>query len=368
MNYLEIFILIMVSFSPLLSQPMKAILVLILVILNIRLGKKFNKKKTLILMIFLFLFTISSIYDLRNINSLSEINVLTLFLPLCFILGFLISEKYKAEEYFHYIERLVFIIAIFSLIGVTIYTFLPSLVFQLPIYNYYHTSHSTAYIFNILTDEFGVVRRNAGIAWEPGAFQFILNLGLYLYIKCNAKVNLYKLVIYSIAIISTKSTAGLLIFLFITFGIFMKDRKARIIIIGTVIAFGGLIIQEILYQYEYKLFGSNAFEYRSEPLLNAFEVGKNYFLGMGNSGFDIYYRSHYTPPWDSLGQILIRYGYPLLFFILLRLLNLLNGYKILFLILLVTFLSQNVWFFPLITPFYFIVSNQYEVKVGMREV
>src|SRR5690606_28273610 len=123
---------------------------------------------------------------------------------------------------------------------------------------------STAYIFNILTDQFGVVKRNAGIAWEPGAFQFLLNLGLYLYIKSNVKVNIFKLVIYSIAIISTKSTAGLLIFLFITFGIFMKDRKARIIIIGTVIAFCGLIIQEISYQFEYKLFGSNAFEYRSE--------------------------------------------------------------------------------------------------------
>jgi hypothetical protein len=358
----EVVILIVISFSPLLSQPLKAVLALLLVLLNIKYIKTLNKRKAITLLIFLSLFMIGLVTDFRNINSINQINILNFFFPLCILLGFLISQKYSIDEYFYYIEKVVFVIAIFSLVGVFIYTFLPSLVNSLPTYNYYQTSHKTAIIFNVLTSDSGVVARNAGIAWEPGAFQFLLNLGLYAYIKNNNKINLLKVIIYSLAIVFTKSTAGLIIFLFITFSIAKNSKIARLVILASIILFGGLIREEIVYQLNYKLFGSYAFEIRLEPFLNAFSTGKNYFLGMGNSGFDLYYRSINIPPWDSLGQIFIRYGYPLFIFIIFRLLMLIKNHKILLIVLLVTLSSQNIWFFPLIAPFYFIDGNIVAVK------
>jgi hypothetical protein len=210
-----------------------------------------------------------------------------------------------------------------------------------------------------------VVGRNAGIAWEPGVFQFLINLGLYSHIKMNKKVNLYKLAIYSLAIITTKSTAGLLIFIFITFNLFLKDKKARVIIVASVLAFGGILLNEFIYQLKYKLMGSSSFSARLEPLLNAFNTGKSYFLGLGNNGYDEYYKK-IQAPWDSLGQIFVRYGYPMFIFIIYRLLKLINSHFLLVIILGITLSSQNIWFFPMVTPFYFYGTNSIGILRGVK--
>lgn len=361
--YIEIIILILASFSPLLSQPLKAILVLMLIIANHKYLLKYSKNKAITLGVFMSIFTLSFAFDLRNISSLSQFNILNLYFPLCIILGYVISEKYTLNTFFYILDKVIFTLAIFSLVGVFIYTFIPNVVNYLPTYNYYHTTHKTAYFFNILTNgPNGILNRNAGIAWEPGAFQFIVNLGLYSYLKTNKKTSLRKIAIYSAAVITTKSTAGIFIFIAITFKLFLEDKKARFLILSSVLVFGGLIMEELIYQYRYKLYGSYAFQIRLEPLLNAYSVGKKKFFGMGNSGFDIFYRSVTTPPWDSIGQIFIRYGYPLFIFIIIRLLKLIKAQKILFVILIVTFSSQNVWFFPIVTPFYFNFEKRSEYK------
>ncbi|SHI53441.1 hypothetical protein [Lutispora thermophila] len=351
---IEITILILVSFSPLLSQPLKAALILFILILNNKYLLKFSKGKAIILGIFMTIFIFSSVLDLRNISSLSQFNILNLYFPLCILLGYVISEKYTLSRFFYLLDKVIFILAIFSLIGVFIYTFIPNVINYLPVYHYYHTTHKTAYFFNILTNgPNGILKRNAGIAWEPGAFQFILNLGLYSYLNTNKKTSLFRIAIYSVAIITTRSTAGILIFIAITSKLFLEDKKARVIILSSVLVFGGLIIEELTYQYKYKLFGSYAFQIRLEPLLNAFNVGKKHFFGLGNSGFDILYRNITTPPWDSIGQIFIRYGYPLFICIIVCLLQHIKRHKILFIILVITYSSQNIWFFPLVTTFYF---------------
>ena len=360
--YIEIIILILASFSPLLSQPIKAALVLILLIINYKYFLKFRKNKIIILGIFIAIFTLSLTLDLRNVSSLSQIHILNLYFPMCILLGYVISEKYTLNRFCYLLDKIIIVLAVFSLIGVFIYTFIPNIVTYLPSYNNYHTTHRTAYIFNVLTNgPNGILKRNAGIAWEPGAFQFIANLGLYAYLKTNKKISLFKIGIYSLVVITTKSTAGILIFLAITFKLFIEDKKARVLILSSVLIFGGLILEELIYQYRYKLFGSFAFEIRLQPLLNAFNEGRNHFFGMGNSGFDIYYRNVTTPPWDSFGQIFIRYGYPLFIFINFRLLRLIKNQKVLFIIIVITLSSQNIWFFPLLTPFYFSFT---ENKIG----
>lgn len=361
-TYIEIILLIITGFSPLLPQPIKAVLVLILFILNLKYAKRLDKKKLFTLGVFMYLFILNFIYDLSNISAVDQINILSFYFPLCFLLGFLISQKYSIKEYLYYYEKVIFIIAIFSLIGVALYIFFPDLLWNLPEYNYYHTNHKTAFLFNILISGNSIVKRNAGIAWEPGAFQFLLNLGLYSYIENNEKINLFRVAIYAMAIIFTRSTAGLIIFLLVTFKIFMDDKKARVLIIMSVLIFSVPIIEELFYQIRYKLVGSYAFNIRLQPFLNAFNIGKNYFLGMGNSGFDIYYRNKTTPPWDSIGQIFIRYGYVMLIYILFTLSNLLKQYKLLFFILLITFFSQNIWFFSLVTPFYFYGISCYDIN------
>lgn len=360
-KYIEIAILILVSFSPLLSQPIKAGIILLMLFINIKYFTTFKKNKGMVLFLFLSIFIISFLLDLRNVSSLSQISILNLFFPMCFLLGYIISEKYTLNGFYYILDKVIFVFAALSLLGVFIYTFIPTVVSYLPSYNYYHTTHKTVFIFNILTNSStGVLQRNAGIAWEPGAFQFLVNLGLYAYLRTTNKTSLLKIAIYLAAVITTKSTAGILILLLITFKLILKDRKLRVLIISSILVFSGLIIDELIYQYKYKLFGSYAFQSRLDPLMNAFNHGRDYFFGMGNSGFDLFYRYENKPPWDAFGQIFIRYGYILLIFIVIRLLTLMKNHKILFAILVITLASQNIWFFPLITPFYFLFKQQVE--------
>lgn len=352
---LEVFLLILISFSPLISNAMKAGLALLIILINIKIfTNKINAKKLLLLIFLMSLFILSALYDLRNISSISQYSILNLYFPLCFLLGYIISEKYSFSEFLTLIDKIVFIAAIFSLIGVVIYTFLPNLINYLPSYQYYHTSHKTAYIFNVILDYGGnVVKRNAGIAWEPGAFQFLVSIGLYSYLKTTKKINLFKIAIYAIVVITTRSTAGIIIFIFLTWKLLLTDKKARILIIISLLAFSGLIAEELMYQYRYKLFGSYAFETRLEPLLNAFNEGRNHFLGMGNSGYNEQLNNLRIGAWDSFGQIFIRYGYPMLVIITSLLIKIFSRDKTLFTIMSVTFLSQGIWYFPMVTPFYF---------------
>lgn len=364
-RYIEVALLIMISFSPLLPQPLKATLVLSLFLLNLRYIKRLRLDPTVVLVMFMLVFAVSAVYDLRNIDSLDQMNMLNLYFPLCFLLGFLISQKYGIVEYLDYIEKLVFITAVFSLVGVFVYTFVPSLVQRLPVYHYYNTRHRTAFLFNVLTTSVGVVKRNAGIAWEPGAYQVLLNLGLYAYTRDGGRTSIIRVIIYSLAIIFTKSTAGLLIFMLILFRVFRSDKWARLLIVVSVVVFGGFIQEALIYQKTYKLFGSAAFAVRLEPMLEAFSFGNRYVFGIGNSGYDLHYRDITQAPWESIGQIFIRYGYPLLCLVLYRLLSILRNDRLLFAILAMTFMSQNIWFFPLITPFYFMDTKCAKARAGV---
>jgi len=366
-RHIEAVILILISFSPLVPNPIRATLVLLLVGLNARYVNRIRLNQTAVLITFMLVFAMSSICDWGNVACVGQMSILNLYFPLCFLLGFVVSQKYAIDEYLNCIERPIFVAAVLSLIGVLVYTFLPGLVYRLPVYHYYHTSHRTALIFNVLLVDGDIVRRNAGIAWEPGAFQMLLNLGLYSYVRCNGRRRALTIILYSLAIILTKSTAGLLVFVLLAFDIFKNDRRARLLVVVSVAVFGGFIREASIYHYTYKLFGSAAFATRFDPLLEALSVGRRYILGMGNSGYDLYYKDIIIAPWDSFGQICVRYGYIMLFLVLCRLLSILKNDRLLFAILAVTFAGQNVWFFPLITPLYFMEIKGIGAKAARGE-
>lgn len=366
-RYLELSILILVSFSPLISQELKAVITLLLVIINAKhLNVKiFNRKKS-ILLIFMCFFLLNLVYDLRNVNSILEISILSFYFPLCVLAGFVFSQKYKLNEFLIYSEKIIYLFAIFSLIGVIIYNFFPNIIYSMPTYRWAGHTHRTIGLFNIMTPANYLYKRNAGIAWEPGAFQLLLNLGIYANIKYSNRINIMKIVIYSVAVFTTKSTAGLMILMIIIAKVVTKDKRVAAVFFISALIFGTQILSQISYQYNYKLFGSSAFNDRLQPLLNAFRIGNKFILGVGNTGFDKFYRTQYNPPWDSLGQVFIRYGYLMFGLILFRLFKLLKNHMLLFAILLITFTSQNIWYIPLVTPFYFF-STREESKFNLNK-
>lgn len=348
----EVFLIVIISFSPLVSKYFKVLVLLSLIVFNIGSIRWLSKRKLETLAVILFIFGISFAYDSQNISTSGSMSILNIYFPLCFVVGFVISQKYGRDELLYYLEKIIFVTAIFSLVGVLMYTFAPSAVYKLPSYNYYHTTHKTAILFNILLDG-GPIPRNVGIAWEPGIYQLLLNIGAYAYIKLNKNLSIFKIIIYAVAIVTTKSTAGLIIFIIITFNGIRKSEKLRWVVLILVLLFFDALRKELLYQYEYKLVGSYSFESRLEPMINAFKIGLTHPLGLGNSGYDLTYESLDVGTFDSYGQILVRYGYAMLIAIIYLLIRVLKSDHMLFIILAITFFSQGIWFEPIITTIYF---------------
>ena len=350
---LEVLLIVIISFSPLVSKYLKALILVSLIIFNIGSIRWLSRRKLETLAVILFIFAISFAYDSQNISTTGSMSILNIYFPLCFIVGFVISQKYGRDELLYYLEKIIFVTAIFSLLGVLMYTFAPSLVSRLPSYNYYHTTHKTGILFNILLSDGSPIPRNVGIAWEPGIYQLLLNIGAYAYIKLNKNLSIPKIIIYAVAIVTTKSTAGLIIFIFITFNSIRKSEKLRWIVLILVFLFFDVLRKELLYQYEFKLVGSYSFESRLEPMMNAFKLGLTNPLGLGNSGYDLLYETLDVGTFDSYGQILVRYGYAMLIAIIYLLIRVLKSDLTLFIILAITFFSQGIWFEPIITTIYF---------------
>ncbi len=196
------------------------------------------------------------------------------------------------------------------------------------------------------------------MAWEPGAFQFLLNLGFYAYLKLNKKYRMFKVFIYLLSLVFTRSTAGLIVVIFVIIKLVSSNKRFLFVILFLLIALFENILQEINYQLTYKLYGSYAFELRWQPIVEGFTEARKHIFGIGNSGYDIYYKTRTQPPWESFGQIFLRYGYPLFILINLLIRFLFNRQTwVIYFIFTVTFWSENIWFFPLVTPFYFFDSN-----------
>ncbi len=352
-----IFLIILVSFTPLINNVVKAFSLVFIFLLSVFKVKKIQNGNMMILSTALLLLISPAIIDVIRIGNPSNISVLNFYFPFSFLFGFIIYQRYTLQEYLKISEKIIFVLALFSLIGVIIYTFMPQIVFQMPQYVNKHTSHRTAFIFNILTIGNHIVARNAGIAWEPGAFQFLLNLGLFSYLKYT-KPKIIKILIYSIAIIATKSTVGLSIFALIIIWkliINQENKKIKLVAIFAVLLSLGSVLDIARYHLDYKLNPDvTGFDVRISPMLNAIDYGKNYIFGIGNSNYDQMYSQLNIGSYDSYTQVFLRYGYFLLLFIISRLIKIVRNDLILGAIIIGTFFGQSIWFFPFITPFYFL--------------
>ena len=364
-SYIVLFLLLLIGFSPLLSQAINLGITIILSIILLLSLKSINKKKLLLLMLFTFLIIVNITQDIINYSSISILNIYYFF---TFLLGMLISEKYNYFEFLKKIEKVIFLLSLLSLISVLIYTFIPQSINVLPSYNYYETSHKTIFISNILVSENNFLQRNTGITWEPGAYQFILNIGLFAYFKTNKQKKLLHILIYLVTIMSTLSTTGLIILSLNLIYNFYGNKKFRIgIYILIVILF--IPLTEIIEQQVNLKFSSDYLMMRFNPLFNSFQKNYFLFLGNGNVGFKENYLTMYSAPWDSFGQIFSRFGYIFLITIISLLVRLSKKGWILSVIFILTFSTENIWFLPFVTVFYFYsiergLSNEKSIMVN----
>lgn len=356
-DYLEIFIMIVLSVSPLISIPLRIFLCLFLLILNrhnIYISRGF-------LFLLLICFLIPSLIDIISHGDL-PFSLLNISIPLIFLCGFVVGNKYsEANQFYYKFEQIVFYLALLSLVGCFIMFFTPSVVRLFPEYVMNDKTHHTIYFFNFLQfDDGNIVIRNSGLAWEPGVFQFLLNIALLVNAnKPDSKIKLLKSIVYVLSICLTKSTMGYIIMLLVFFKMLKTNKVYILILIISFLWFLPVVVEEIKYQLDYKMLGSDSFGVRFEPMFNAINLFGFNIYGIGSSYYNSVYEILNIGSFDSYTQILLRYGYPLFIYIVYKLIRIWQSNKILGFIIILTFFSEPLWSCVLVCAMYFLKNKSF---------
>lgn len=71
------------------------------------------------------------------------------------------------------------------------------------------------------------VNRNFGPFWEPGAYQIYLNWALFYELNKSNRINIFNVLLFSVAVITTKSSAGLIILGLVFICFYLKKEKVK---------------------------------------------------------------------------------------------------------------------------------------------
>ena len=354
-DYLEMLLMIIVTVGPI-SQVIKIIVCSLLIIMNLLFGglnqtrTNHNNKSTLFAIFIICFMAVAMIFDLRNISSANPYSFASFAYLFPFLVALFYIKKYPLYKFGAIYEKVSFFLCVISLIGFALIVLRPSLFTHFPSIYYYERKLYTIGIYNAMHDwtDVGMLGRNCGCAYEPGAFQFVLSLGLafvYLNKKSFSKRSfVVRIIFYSLGILSTMSTTGIVILGLLFIFNSVKDKKTFFATIVVVAILGALIISS--YKYQLSKMDTGNFESRFGNTRYVITNYWNNFLGVGSTGYNsIYASNEKIGSWDLYSNLFLRFGYP---FLILFLFGVIRTRKISFsimLVLLLTFLTE-----PLVGP------------------
>lgn len=212
--------ILFISYSPL-TKFIINVLVLLFLVFETK-NNTLKKTNLIILILLVIYFLLTSRIINEEINDYRSIIVVIVDL----IIIFLYCNKYSYSQFKNNFLRIMYPITIISLLffGVTIIIGSNPAIYQK--FGFIKgSSNINIVIYNFVSWQQKVVlMRNSGFAWEPGAFQFLLNLSFFYEIQRYYKLDRRKIV-YIIAIITTFSSTGYLILAFNIFVYIFFNRK-----------------------------------------------------------------------------------------------------------------------------------------------
>lgn len=346
--------LIFISASPLFENFEKILFSYVALLLMYFFKRKFITSfyDIAILLIFLFIYIIySPILDIVRGVSVDFSTGLGFFSLI--LVSFICSGFFSRDDFLKINELFVRYTLI---IGLPIWLFVINASWALdfiPSYTFGNSTHNTLIIVNFLVIDGILTTRFTGFGREPGLIQLFYLLALWYRLNTFGKfIDKYSLLII-LAIFLGRSTAGLFAMICILFISLPRGRslKYTLIILPLFIFY---LIDEFTYHINNKMFGTESFSFRYDRYLDFFSSELiNIFIGYGSG----YYSAIIAPlgigGWDTLLQYSQRYG--LLAFCLLCAVVIYSNinYSLISLILLLTFISQSIWFYPAVCFFYF---------------
>lgn len=148
----------------------------------------------------------------------------TIIIIAAIAMGWLFTNIISYLDFKNFYTRIMFFLAVFSLITFAVSVVAPQLVQLLPQIvrqgggaNYYNA------LFSVICNS-TYVSRNYGIFWEPGAFSIFLNIALFIELF-HQKASIKNVAVLCLAIMSTLSTLGIACMLVLVIG-YTSQRKA----------------------------------------------------------------------------------------------------------------------------------------------
>lgn len=196
----------------------KIILVICTILMGILFFLKKEKKKLKVnyyITLFVIFYIITSIYHLINssTNFFGEMGILTQF-----ILSILICILITPKKFIYKYNKIIYFLGITSLIMYVIPMIFPRFTSIFPIVqDYAGSKFYNAGIYCYPTYIVKSYYRNQSIFWECGAFQAFLNMALFFELYIKRYTNKKHILVYIIAILTTRSTTGYIILLLLVF-------------------------------------------------------------------------------------------------------------------------------------------------------
>lgn len=276
------------------------LLISIILLVKRNLIKKIDKQFLIVLTLFVF-------WELLQLLFLSELRIRSLLGTAGRLFFAYAIIKLVNVRFIDIYIKLIFFLTIISLFFYILF-FIPDVtnilfkfgqtvfkpVFGLPADRQYPYT-SNLLIFNFNGYEY-LPPRNSGPFWEPGAFSIFLNIAIMFNVIVNGKLFSKKNLVFIVALITTISTAGFLVFFFISLSLLLVNKKYTylkyliaipiiLIFINAITSFEFLLpkIQESIFNAELTTtsrFGSALADYVL--------ILKNPILGYGRSEQAIY--------------------------------------------------------------------------------
>ena len=165
-----------------------------------------------------------------------------------FSAGYLITEWMTYRDFFLIYDRVIYFLSIVSLFFTGLYYIAPTIITYFPITSNAHNIDFYNLLLWVTPTDFVYEFRNYGCFREPGVFQVYIILALMFHFS-EHKINAKKFIVYSITLITTKSTTGYILYALLLSSYFFKKRIRLVKRIFLFVVFlgagGGVVFYEL---------------------------------------------------------------------------------------------------------------------------
>lgn len=253
-------------------------------------------------------------------RSFTSIDIRTVIIV---ISSYLVIQSFSYEDFLKKYTDCIVVIALFSIVVYFLYKAAPEAFGAFP--RHLWRNHSVLFVnlwLSVVPVGMHDYFRNFGIFYEPGIFQFYLNIALLIELFSNKKINVFRVLVLVVAVITTLSTNGyisivLVLFVYGFFVILGSGNRDKIyrkigflaLLAAIAIIFVVLIDKGIIGSRVFMKFSKTNASYYDRTSAISYALSKifqNPLLGVAARGIEDSYNATFTPlNWMMLYGIVV---------------------------------------------------------------